>query len=171
MEVRAIFRNAPPLKWPRPFASTTVPCASAPAGMTSLLSTTTGSARVASKSWPGWLVFEPSVSPKRTLTIVPAGMVYVLLVRRSINPGGLGAFALSPEELDADELSRLSVVVAFSAGGFEPQPRMTARQNNSAISLKRIKGYPPQSEAVVSDCEVRSNRVNRGGARKLRVLA
>jgi hypothetical protein len=69
-------------------------------------------------------------------------------VSRSINPGGLGAFALFPAELEADELeadevSRFSVLVAFSAGGFEPQPRMTARQNNNAISLKRIKGCSP----------------------------
>src|SRR5436305_3355061 len=156
MESSWIFSIAPPLKCPMPCASTTVPRALAPAGMTSLPSTTTGSATVASKLWPGWLIFEPRASPKRTLSTVPSGTVYVLLVRRSISPGGLGAFALLDPEDDGDELlSRFSVLVAFSAGGLEPQPRMTARQNRIAISFTRIERYPPQSEAVVSPLRVR----------------
>jgi hypothetical protein len=72
---------------------------------------------------------------------------------------------LEADELEADELSRFSVLVAFSAAGFEPQPRMTARQNSNAISLKRIKGYPPQSEAVVSLCVTSSNRTKAGSRR------
>src|SRR6266404_2038197 len=101
---------------------------------------------------------------------VPAGTVKVLLVRRSISPGGLGALVALPDVAplgaEAEALSRFSVVVAFSAGGFDPQPRITAKQNETAISFTRIERYPPQSVAVVSESRVRSNRVKKLGGRR-----
>src|SRR5258708_4120885 len=100
---------------------------------------------------------------------VPAGTVKVLLVRRSIKPGGLGALValpgVAPLGAVAEALSRFSVVVAFSAGGFDPQPRITATQNKVVMSFMRIERYPPQSVAVVSESRVRGNRVKKLGGR------
>src|SRR6266700_3537738 len=69
--------RAPPLKWPMPLASTTVPRAEAPCSMTVLPSTAIGSATVAEKLWPVVLLFELRVSPSRTVISVPSGMVIV----------------------------------------------------------------------------------------------
>src|SRR6266567_6580423 len=69
--------RAPPLKWPMPLASTTVPRAEAPCSMTVLPSTAIGSATVAEKLWPVVLLFELRVSPRRTVISVPTGMVIV----------------------------------------------------------------------------------------------
>src|SRR6266550_1640155 len=63
-----------PLNLPAGCAATTVPDAVAPAGMTVLPPTSTGVARVAEKDWPGSLSLELSVSPRRTVSVVPAGM-------------------------------------------------------------------------------------------------
>ena len=61
------------LNRPRGFASTTVPRASAPDGMTVVPSTSMGGATVALNDCPGLLIFEPTASPRRTVNIVPAG--------------------------------------------------------------------------------------------------
>src|SRR5437868_13010148 len=74
MEVSLSSRAAPPLKRPSGFASTTVPVALAPAGMRTLPSRSTGLATVAEKLCPGWLIFEPTDSPSRTVITAPAGI-------------------------------------------------------------------------------------------------
>jgi hypothetical protein len=73
IEVRRNCSEAPPLKRPSGFASTTVPEAAAPEGIAVLPSTTTGLARVAAKVCPGELILEPTVCPSRTVYTVPAG--------------------------------------------------------------------------------------------------
>src|SRR5215472_9094622 len=55
-------------------ASTTTPLAAAPSWITVSPFTTTGCATVAENSWPAWLSLELSVSPSRTLMLLPAGM-------------------------------------------------------------------------------------------------
>src|ERR1019366_6729985 len=75
MDVSCNCRRAPPAKWPRGCASTTVPEALAPAGMATLPATSTGLARVAEKLWPGWLILEPTAWPRRTVSCAPAGTV------------------------------------------------------------------------------------------------
>jgi len=67
--------EAPPLKRPRGFASTTVPLAAAPAGIAVLPSTETGLASVAVKVSPAELIFEPTACPRRTVKTVPAGTI------------------------------------------------------------------------------------------------
>src|SRR5690242_4466197 len=71
--------KAPPLKWPMPLASTTEPRAAAPFSITVFPSTTTGSATAAANPCPALLLLELSVSPRRTVITVPAGMVMVSL--------------------------------------------------------------------------------------------
>src|SRR6202158_3615742 len=66
-------RIAPPLNLPKGFASTTVPRANAPAGITVFPSTVTGEARVALKDCPVELIFDPKDSPSLTVSVVPAG--------------------------------------------------------------------------------------------------
>src|SRR6185312_2440868 len=66
-------RTAPPLKRPSGFASTTVPEAVAPLARTVSPPTVTGCARVAEKVCPGWLILEPSASPRFTVSTVPTG--------------------------------------------------------------------------------------------------
>src|SRR5581483_2663419 len=74
IEISLTARLAPPLNLPKGLASVTVPDADAPEGITSLPSTWTGSARVAVKDCPAWLVLELSASPRRTVRTVPAGI-------------------------------------------------------------------------------------------------
>src|SRR3954470_622005 len=69
--------SAPPLKWPMLLASTTVPRAAAPRSITDFPSTSTGSATVAENPCPALLSLELSVSPRRTVMTVPAGIVMV----------------------------------------------------------------------------------------------
>src|ERR1700730_11347607 len=66
-------RIAPPLNLPKGFASTTVPRANAPAGITVFPSTVTGEARVALNDCPVELIFDPKDSPSLTVRVVPAG--------------------------------------------------------------------------------------------------
>ena len=66
-------RAAPPLKRPSGAACTTVPVTVEPEGIAVLPSTSTDVATVPEKACPDWLAFEPSVSPSRTVSTVPAG--------------------------------------------------------------------------------------------------
>src|SRR5439155_20375787 len=66
-------RRAPPLKRPRGTASATTPCASAPAGITTLPFNSTGLTREAAKVSPGRLIFDPTACPSCTVSTVPAG--------------------------------------------------------------------------------------------------
>src|SRR5580700_572302 len=76
-------RLAPPAKRPRGLASTTVPLTLAPAGIAVLPPTATESATVPEKLCPAWLILDPTDSPRRTVTAVPAGT--------TIGGGGAGA--------------------------------------------------------------------------------
>src|SRR5215472_4482506 len=67
--------NAAPLKRPRGLASSTVPDAVAPLGITVLPSNSTGSLTVAEKLSPVWLILEPTALSSRTVITVPAGSV------------------------------------------------------------------------------------------------
>src|SRR5256885_2292112 len=78
-ELRRTWRRAPPLNRPRGCAATTVPCAVEPEGITTLPFTCTGCATVAENPCPSWLLFELSVSPRRTVITVPAGTVRAAL--------------------------------------------------------------------------------------------
>src|SRR6478609_10631425 len=60
-------------------ASTTEPRALAPFSITVFPSTTTGSATVAENPFPALVLLELSVSPRRAVITVPAGMVMVSL--------------------------------------------------------------------------------------------
>src|SRR5207249_7516344 len=73
MEISLSCSTAPPLKRPSGLASTTVPEALAPEGITVLPSTSTGLATVAEKLWPGWLILDPTDSPSLTVIMVPVG--------------------------------------------------------------------------------------------------
>jgi len=66
-------KTAPPLKRPSGAACTTVPVTVEPEGIAVLPSTSTDVATVPEKACPDWLAFEPSVSPSRTVSTVPAG--------------------------------------------------------------------------------------------------
>src|SRR2546425_4757345 len=74
IEVSFSCSEAPPLKRPSGFASTTVPVAVAPEGITVLPAISTGVATVAEKLCPGSLIFDPTDCSSRTVIIVPAGM-------------------------------------------------------------------------------------------------
>src|SRR4029077_9083797 len=63
-----------PLNLPAGCAATTVPVAVAPAGITVWPPTSTGVATVAENDCPASLVLELRVSPRRTVSVVPAGM-------------------------------------------------------------------------------------------------
>src|SRR5882724_6539351 len=76
IEFNLICTTAPPLNLPRALASVTVPRASAPAGITVSPPTATGAARVAVNDWPGLLIFDPNASPRRTVSVVPAGTTF-----------------------------------------------------------------------------------------------
>src|SRR5262249_1652087 len=96
--------KAPPLKWPIALASTTEPRAAAPFSITVLPSTTTGSATVAANPCPALLLLELSVSPRRTVITVPAGMVMASLtglpaadLLPALPPAALPPAALPPE--------------------------------------------------------------------------
>src|SRR5262249_15531445 len=67
IEFNLTCKTAPPLKRPSGLASTTVPDASAPAGITALPLTSTGLLSVALKLCPGWLILEPIACPSRTV--------------------------------------------------------------------------------------------------------
>src|ERR1700739_854766 len=69
-----IASSACPLNRPRDFADTTVPDAGAPARTTVRPSTIIGSATVALKLCPGWLIFDPNGCASDTRIRVPAGM-------------------------------------------------------------------------------------------------
>src|SRR5262249_22869486 len=73
IEVNFTCNTAPPLNRPSGFASTTVPEASAPAGISVFPSTCTGLESEAVKLCPGWLILDPTACPRRTVNIVPAG--------------------------------------------------------------------------------------------------
>src|ERR1700693_3986689 len=75
IEVNRNCNTAPPLNRPRGFASSTVPAAAAPVGITVLPSTASGLASVAVKLWPGALILEPTACPRRTVSTVPAGTI------------------------------------------------------------------------------------------------
>src|SRR5262249_48409453 len=70
-----------PLTLPNGLASTTVPCTSAPEGITASPPTSTGEARLAVNDCPVLLIFDPNACPNRTVRVVPAGTT----------TGGLGA--------------------------------------------------------------------------------
>src|SRR5215475_2485612 len=68
-----ICSNEAPLNLPAAWAATTVPEALAPDGITVWPSTSTGVATVAENDCPASLLLELSVSPRRTVSTVPAG--------------------------------------------------------------------------------------------------
>ncbi|PYP88238.1 MAG: hypothetical protein DMG65_15330 [Candidatus Angelobacter sp. Gp1-AA117] len=107
-------------------AATTVPCAEAPLSITVLPSTVIGSATVAEKSWPAWLLFELSVSPRRTVTTVPAGMVTACSAATVFLAGAPLAFAVF--EFPAPELSVLV------AGVFEFWEQPSIKATSRAIN-------------------------------------
>src|SRR5437763_10625688 len=118
-------RSAPPLKCPMAFAATTVPWAEAPRSTRVLPSTVTGSATVAEKPCPAWLDFELSVSPRRTVMTVPAGMVTAA--------AGTVFLADVPPELAALELS----VVLAGVPVFWLQPSTSTKTETTAKQVTR----------------------------------
>src|SRR5579864_9443867 len=131
-EFSTMLSSAPPLKWPIPLESVTVPAASAPEGITVLPSTETGSAMVPVKVSPAFEFLVLSVEPSRTVRIVPAGMVTGCLVIRDISPG---FFDVAPEFeavfIGDDELS------VFSELSDLPQPVVATSEAMSSRNNQR----------------------------------
>src|SRR5438105_8383178 len=106
-------KSAPPLKWPMPLASATVPSAAEPCGTTTLPPSDIGSATVPVKLSPALAVLVLMVSPSRTVIMVPAGSVALdAPVMRCISEGDLP--------------SPFSDVDCCSSEGLLPQPRVAA---------------------------------------------
>ena len=113
IEVSLSSREAPPLNLPKGFASTTVPRAEAPAGITALPSTVTAEARVPLKESPGELIFDPTEFPSLTVRVVPSGMT------TDCGSGALVCAAGDAEEPIALPPAALAGAAAFPPAAFE----------------------------------------------------
>src|SRR5258708_38615042 len=131
---------APPLKWPMPLASTTVPRAGAPASITVLPSTVTGSATVAEKSWPAWLWLELRVSPSLTVMWVPSGMTSARSSATGLVlsvPLGAPAAALVPPVLPGLLLLEAGFEAGFEADTSDLLQLVSRKRTRAAMGSKR----------------------------------
>src|SRR5712692_5799986 len=112
-------RAAPPLKRPRGTAWTTLPEASAPLGTTTFPSTSTGVATLALNWSPELLNLDPTALARRTVMMVPAGMVTSFL----------------PNHLD--DLSGALLSDASSGSLVEQPMDMQTKMSNDARMAKR----------------------------------
>jgi hypothetical protein len=123
---------------PKGFASTTLPRADAPAGITVLPSTATAEARVALKESPGELIFDPTEFPSLTVRVVPAGTII------GCGSGALVSAAGAAGEPIAFPLAAFEDPVAFwlaaseavSAGFFEHAMSENNRKMDNANSAR-----------------------------------
>jgi hypothetical protein len=158
---------APPLNLPKAFASTTVPRAAAPAGITVLPSTVTADASVALKESPGELSFDPTEFPSLTVNVVPAGTTTGCGsgagVAAGVEAGELiafppaafdGAAAFWPPELDA-----------VSAGLLEQATSVNNRKMDITYSARERMIFPPKSKMVEAKTVIQPGKVckRRGG--------
>src|SRR5215472_995535 len=137
-ESRRTSRSAPPLKWPMALAATTVPCAAAPSLITVLPSTTTGSATVAEKPCPAWLVSELSDSPRRTVMCVPAG------IARGWAAGFLASVLLPPAAPPLAAEPGFSVELEGILGFWQARKKLTASSRNRTATDRRDFTVPPK---------------------------
>ena|SRR2546425_637808 len=121
MDSRANRSTAAPLKRPRGTAWTTLPEASAPLGTTTLLSTSTGVATLALNWSPELLSLEPTAFARRTVMMVPAGMVTSFL----------------PNHLDDLSGALVSEVSSYGDGLVEQPIDMQSNINNDVTIAKR----------------------------------
>ena len=120
-EVKRNSREAPPLKRPKGFASTTVPEAAAPAGIAVLPSTVIGLATVAVKVSPALLILEPTACPSRTVSTVPAGTTKGF--------GGSGFMAV----IAVFDIAEPELGAAFPLGAAEDEVLLVSLEEGDAV--------------------------------------